>query len=171
MHRIFTTAFADVYPAYVAKVERKGRTEAELREVITWLTGYDDTAIDRAIADRVTFETFFSGATLNLSLTDAPVSGVTSLPNPSTVTIYSAPAITLVFKGDGGAVTAGTCCTSVQTVLVEQHQLPLPDNSVDKLLAIHCLEMSEAVGPLLREIWRVLAPQGRLVMASRGRSS
>ena len=57
------------------------------------------------------------------------------------------------------------------TVLVEESQLPLPDNSVDKLLAIHCLEVSEAAGPLLREIWRVLAPQGELLMVVPNRSS
>ena len=65
MHRIFTTAFADVYPAYLAKVERKGRTEAELRSVITWLTGYDDTDIDRAIEERAIFREFFAAAALN----------------------------------------------------------------------------------------------------------
>ena len=42
MHRIFTTAVASVYPHYVTKVERKGRTQAELDEVIRWLTGYDE---------------------------------------------------------------------------------------------------------------------------------
>ena len=42
MHRIFTTSVASVYPHYVAKVERKGRTKAELDEVIEWLTGYDE---------------------------------------------------------------------------------------------------------------------------------
>ncbi len=52
----------------------------------------------------------------------------------------------------------------VRTVLVEEHQLPIPDNSVDRLLAIHCLEMSERVQPLLREMWRVLAPEGRLLL-------
>lgn len=51
-----------------------------------------------------------------------------------------------------------------QTVLVEETDLPLPDNSVDRLLAVHCLEVAERAGPLLREMWRVLAPQGRLVM-------
>ena len=45
MHRIFTTSFASVYPLYVAKVERKGRTKAELDQVITWLTGFDDAAL------------------------------------------------------------------------------------------------------------------------------
>jgi SAM-dependent methyltransferase len=50
------------------------------------------------------------------------------------------------------------------SVLVEEDQLPLPDNSVDRLLAVHCLETAERVGPLLREMWRVLAPDGRLLM-------
>jgi SAM-dependent methyltransferase len=50
------------------------------------------------------------------------------------------------------------------SVLVEEDQLPLPDNAVDRLLAVHCLEMAERVGPLLREMWRVLAPDGRLLM-------
>ncbi len=50
------------------------------------------------------------------------------------------------------------------TVLVEEEHLPLSDNSVDRLLAVHCLENAERARPLLREIWRVLAPQGRLMM-------
>ena len=50
------------------------------------------------------------------------------------------------------------------TVLVEEAMLPLADASVDRLLAVHCLETSERVGPLLREIWRVLAPEGRLLL-------
>jgi SAM-dependent methyltransferase len=49
-------------------------------------------------------------------------------------------------------------------VLCEDHQLPLPDNCVDRLLAIHSLEMSERVQPLVREMWRVLAPEGRLLL-------
>ncbi len=52
----------------------------------------------------------------------------------------------------------------VNTVLVEEGRLPLADNSVDKLLAIHCLELSEQARPLLREMWRVLAPEGRLLL-------
>lgn len=52
----------------------------------------------------------------------------------------------------------------VRTVLVEEHQLPLPDNSVDWLLAVHYLEGSERVEPMLREIWRVLAPEGRVLI-------
>ena len=50
MHRIFTTSVASVYPHYVAKVEKKGRTQAELHEVITWLTGYDETQLERHLA-------------------------------------------------------------------------------------------------------------------------
>jgi SAM-dependent methyltransferase len=52
----------------------------------------------------------------------------------------------------------------VNTVLVEEARLPLADNSVDKLLAIHCLELSEQARPLLREIWRVLKPEGKLLL-------
>ncbi|MGO2111999.1 MAG: DUF2200 domain-containing protein [Pseudoclavibacter sp.] len=57
--------FAAVYPHYVTKVGRKGRTTAELREVITWLTGFDDAAIDRHLADETPFDAFFAAATLN----------------------------------------------------------------------------------------------------------
>jgi SAM-dependent methyltransferase len=52
----------------------------------------------------------------------------------------------------------------VNTVLVEEARLPLADNSVDKLLAVHCLELSEQARPLLREMWRVLAPEGQLLL-------
>lgn len=65
MHRIFTTAFADVYPHYVTKVERKGRSRDELDEVIRWLTGYDQAALERHLADGTTFEDFFGQAQLN----------------------------------------------------------------------------------------------------------
>jgi SAM-dependent methyltransferase len=58
-----------------------------------------------------------------------------------------------------------------RTVLVEETHLPLPDNSVDKLLAIHSLEVAERTGPLLRELWRVLAPQGKLLIVVPNRSS
>lgn len=50
------------------------------------------------------------------------------------------------------------------SVLVDEERLPLPDSSVDRLLAVHCLETADRPRPLLREIWRVLAPQGRLMM-------
>lgn len=65
MHRIFTTSVASVYPHYVAKVERKGRTKAELDEVITWLTGYDAAALQDHLDADTTFEQFFAQAKLN----------------------------------------------------------------------------------------------------------
>ncbi len=65
MHRIFTTSVASVYPHYVAKVERKGRTKAELDQVICWLTGYDDAELARHLTEETTFEAFFDQATLN----------------------------------------------------------------------------------------------------------
>lgn len=61
-HRIFSTSFASIYAHYVAKVERKGRTTAELHEVLTWLTGYDDHALQRVIDEEVTLEDFFARA-------------------------------------------------------------------------------------------------------------
>jgi hypothetical protein len=57
--------FATVYPLYLAKVERKGRTEAELRQVIEWLTGFDDQDLGQLIASKANFESFFDKATLN----------------------------------------------------------------------------------------------------------
>ncbi|WP_141015582.1 DUF2200 domain-containing protein [Nocardioides sambongensis] len=65
MHRIFTTSVASVYPHYVAKAERKGRTKAEVDEVITWLTGFDQTELDRHLAEETTFADFFDAAELN----------------------------------------------------------------------------------------------------------
>jgi hypothetical protein len=65
MSRIFTTSVASVYPHYVAKLERKGRTEAELREVIAWLTGFDEAALDEHLSVGTTFEGFFADATLH----------------------------------------------------------------------------------------------------------
>ena len=65
MHRIFTTSVADVYPNYVAKVERKGRTKDELDEVITWLTGFDEKKLQKHLANGTTFEDFFAAAKLN----------------------------------------------------------------------------------------------------------
>jgi hypothetical protein len=63
--RFAKMTFAKVYPAYVAKVERKGRTEAELLQVIEWLTGFNQKKLQKLIADEATFETFFQNATLN----------------------------------------------------------------------------------------------------------
>ena len=57
--------FASVYPLYVAKVERKGRTKKELHQVIQWLTGFDSKKLQELIKANVTFETFFRQASLN----------------------------------------------------------------------------------------------------------
>ena len=65
VHRIFTTSVSDVYPHYVAKVERKGRTKAELDQVIEWLTGYDEVALQARLDEDATFEAFFAEAQLN----------------------------------------------------------------------------------------------------------
>ncbi|MCZ7533794.1 MAG: DUF2200 domain-containing protein [Acidimicrobiia bacterium] len=67
MHRIFTTSVSAVYPLYVAKVERKGRTKAELDQVIEWLTGFDEATVQKYLASDATFETFFAEAELNPS--------------------------------------------------------------------------------------------------------
>ena len=63
--RIAKMIFASVYPHYVTKVEKKGRTKEELHEVITWLTGFDDKELQKLIDEKVTFQTFFAKATLN----------------------------------------------------------------------------------------------------------
>jgi hypothetical protein len=55
-------AFASVYPHYVAKAEKKGRTKQELHTIITWLTGYDEQALQRLIDNKTDFETFFAQA-------------------------------------------------------------------------------------------------------------
>jgi len=57
--------FASVYPHYLAKVEKKGRTKEELLQVIEWLTGYDERKLQELVEEKVTFETFFQNATLN----------------------------------------------------------------------------------------------------------
>lgn len=64
-NRIAQLTFASVYPMYVAKVEKKGRTQSELNEVITWLTGFDNKQIVKLIAEKATFESFFKQATIN----------------------------------------------------------------------------------------------------------
>ena len=61
-HRIFTTSFASIYPHYVAKAAKKNRTEAEVDQVICWLTGYDAVGLKAAITDEVDLETFFDQA-------------------------------------------------------------------------------------------------------------
>lgn len=63
--RIAKMTFASVYPHYVTKVEKKGRTVAELHQVIEWLTGYDDKKLQELIEQKVSFEIFFQNATIN----------------------------------------------------------------------------------------------------------
>ena len=67
--RIAKMIFGSVYPLYLTKIEKKGRTKAELNEVITWLTGFNEKQINQLIADKVTFETFFKQAKLNPNAT------------------------------------------------------------------------------------------------------
>jgi hypothetical protein len=64
-HRIFSTTVASVYPLYLAKVERKGRTQDELDTVIRWLTGFDEAELQRHLAAGTTFADFFAAARLN----------------------------------------------------------------------------------------------------------
>lgn len=61
-HRIFTTSFASVYPLYVAKAEKKGRTKTEVDTIIRWLTGYSPREFERQLKKQVDFETFFQQA-------------------------------------------------------------------------------------------------------------
>ncbi|TRZ46332.1 DUF2200 domain-containing protein [Robertkochia solimangrovi] len=63
--RIAKMTFSSVYPHYITKVEKKGRTLEELQEVIQWLTGYDPQQLQGLIDEKATFETFFERATLN----------------------------------------------------------------------------------------------------------
>ncbi|RNI27922.1 DUF2200 domain-containing protein [Rufibacter immobilis] len=63
--RMASMAFASVYPHYVTKVERKGRTKAELHQVIAWLTGYDEVKLQELVEKKVTFEAFFREANLH----------------------------------------------------------------------------------------------------------
>jgi hypothetical protein len=63
--RFAKMTFASVYPLYLAKVEKKGRTKAELHQVIEWLTGFNNKKLQELIKENVTFETFFQRATLN----------------------------------------------------------------------------------------------------------
>ena len=86
--RIAKMTFASVYPHYVTKVERKGRTKEELHQVINWLTGFDDEAIQNLIDEKVTFETFFEKAKLhpNAQLITGMICGyrIEELDNPLT---------------------------------------------------------------------------------------
>ena len=61
-HKIYSMRFGKVYPAYVAKAERKERTKAEVDEIICWLTGYEQAQLDALVEDETDFEAFFAGA-------------------------------------------------------------------------------------------------------------
>ena len=63
--RVAKLTFAGVYPHYISKIEKKGRTKSELHQVITWLTGFDESKLLELIEDKVTFKTFFEKAKLN----------------------------------------------------------------------------------------------------------
>ena len=63
--RMANMTFASVYPMYIAKVEKKGRTLSELHEVIEWLTGYNEHQLNQLIEEKVTFNEFFKRASLN----------------------------------------------------------------------------------------------------------
>ena len=78
MSRIFTTSVASVYPHYVTKAERKGRTQAEVDEIFQWLTGYSEAELREHLEAETTFEDFFAQARLNpnVSLITGVVCGV-----------------------------------------------------------------------------------------------
>lgn len=61
-HRIYGTSVASVYPLYVAKAERKGRSKEEVDTIIHWLTGHDDASFGKELANKTSFEDFFAGA-------------------------------------------------------------------------------------------------------------
>ncbi len=78
-HRIFSTAFSKVYPMYVQKAERKGRTKAEVDKIICWLTGYTQAGLKKQVRQDKTFEEFFGGAPAmhaNVALIKGVVCGV-----------------------------------------------------------------------------------------------
>ena len=61
-HRIYTMAFSGVYPHYITKAEKKGRSKEEVDQIIFWLTGYDKNALERILSEKTNFETFFDEA-------------------------------------------------------------------------------------------------------------
>lgn len=61
-HRIYSMSFASVYPLYVAKAEKKGRTQEEVDEIIRWLTGHDQAGLEKEIQQQIDFKTFFASA-------------------------------------------------------------------------------------------------------------
>src|SRR5690349_9064442 len=74
-HRIYKMSFARVYPEYVAKAERKGRTKTEVDEIIRWLTGYSQTAFEAQLEKQTDLETFYAEAP-QLNLSRALIKGV-----------------------------------------------------------------------------------------------
>lgn len=74
-HQIYTMSFASVYPLYVAKAEKKGRTKAEVDQIICWLTGYGQDEVEAHIAKKTDFETFFAQAA-NINPNRALIKGV-----------------------------------------------------------------------------------------------
>lgn len=62
IERVYRMSFASVYPHYIVKAEKKGRTKEEVHQVIHWLTGYDELALNKIIEDKIDFETFFANA-------------------------------------------------------------------------------------------------------------
>ncbi|RAJ81894.1 hypothetical protein CLV59_104119 [Chitinophaga dinghuensis] len=78
IERVAKMTFGSVYPSYLAKVEKKGRTKEELDQVIQWLTGFDEKQLDALIQEKATFQTFFQQATLhpNVHLITGTICGV-----------------------------------------------------------------------------------------------
>lgn len=77
--RIFNMSFASVYPYYVQKAEKKGRTKAELDEIIFWLTGYDEQSLQQILVNNISFKLFFEQAPLinpNISKITGVVCGI-----------------------------------------------------------------------------------------------
>ena len=78
-HRIYTMSFAGVYPHYITKAEKKGRSKEDVNQIIFWLTGYNQSQLDKILKDRTNFEDFFSGAPAlnpNRSLIKGMICGV-----------------------------------------------------------------------------------------------
>ena len=86
--KIANMTFSSVYPHYVTKVEKKGRTEEELQQVIEWLTGFDKKTLDGLIEEKVTFKTFFERANLNPNQTPLSRLWATAFPIPRSSAVW-----------------------------------------------------------------------------------
>lgn len=75
IHRLYATSFASVYPYYVAKAEKKGRTKTEVDEIICWLTGYSQTEFEAVLEKQIDFETFY-GQAPNMNPSRTLITGV-----------------------------------------------------------------------------------------------